>query len=173
MTTIRALVTTDDRSTFRSGDVELDRFFTSYAGQNQFKNHIGVSYVAIGAGTRIVGYATAAPATIEIDRLPAAARKRFPSYPLPVLRLARLAVDEAYQGQGIGSSLLKYVFTVASKMADDLGGAGVLVDAYEAKKDFYAQYGFFELEVLEGQTDARPAHVAMYLSLAAIKAATR
>ena len=40
---IRALRNTDDRTTFRSGDADLDRFLAKYAGQNQFRHHIGVT----------------------------------------------------------------------------------------------------------------------------------
>ena len=38
---------TDDRTRFRSGDADLDRFFQAYAGQNQFRHHIGTTYVAV------------------------------------------------------------------------------------------------------------------------------
>ena len=43
---IRALRPTDDRSSFQSGDEALDRFFHQYAGQNQFRHHLGITYVA-------------------------------------------------------------------------------------------------------------------------------
>ncbi len=38
---VRALARSDDRSGFACGDIELDRFFQRYAGQNQFRHHIG------------------------------------------------------------------------------------------------------------------------------------
>jgi hypothetical protein len=38
------------RTAFRSGDPDLDRFLVKYAGQNQFRHHIGTSYVAVEAG---------------------------------------------------------------------------------------------------------------------------
>ena len=47
---IRRLRAGDDRSRFRSGDPDLDRFFRSYAGQNQFRHHVGVTYVAAENG---------------------------------------------------------------------------------------------------------------------------
>jgi hypothetical protein len=53
---IRALRASDDRSQFRSGDEALDRFFHQYAGQNQFRHHLGVTYVAADSD-RIVGFA--------------------------------------------------------------------------------------------------------------------
>ena len=50
---IRPLQAADDRQVFRSGDPALDLYFHRYAGQNQFRHHIGVSYVAV-EGTRFV-----------------------------------------------------------------------------------------------------------------------
>jgi hypothetical protein len=43
---IRLLQRTDDRSKFTCGEPALDRFFQHYAGQNQFKLHLAVTYVA-------------------------------------------------------------------------------------------------------------------------------
>ena len=86
---IRALREADDRSAFRSGDPDLDRFLQKFAGQNQFKHHLGVTYVAIELG-KILGYATVSAGHLEIEDLPAPARKRLPRYPLPVLRRARM-----------------------------------------------------------------------------------
>src|ERR1700722_1890547 len=97
---IRALRESDDRASFRSGDPDLDRFLAKYAGQNQFRHHIGVTYVAVDKD-RIYGYATVAAGAIEIDPLPATKQKKLPQYPLPILRLGRLAVAESAQGQGV------------------------------------------------------------------------
>ncbi|MFZ5787056.1 MAG: GNAT family N-acetyltransferase, partial [Acidobacteriota bacterium] len=150
---IRALHEGDDRTQFRSGDADLDRFLHKFAGQNQFKHYIGVTYVAL-EGRSILGYATVAPGDIEIDSLPAAGRKRLPRYPLPVLRLARLAVDESVKGQGLGGELLRFVLQLAVRMAGDYGCVGVVVDAKPGAVDFYGRYGFIPVEALEGQSDA-------------------
>ena len=83
--TVRPLHPEDDRSNFRSGNVGLDRFFRRYAGQNQFKHHIGTTYVAVEDG-EIVGFATVVASQIEISHLPAERRTCLPRYPLPVLR---------------------------------------------------------------------------------------
>ena len=42
---VRRLEPRDDRTGFRSGNIDLDRFFQRYAGQNQFRHHIGTTYV--------------------------------------------------------------------------------------------------------------------------------
>lgn len=40
---VRLLGETDDRSSFQSGDEQLDLFFRRYAGQSQFRHHIGTT----------------------------------------------------------------------------------------------------------------------------------
>ena len=169
---IRALRQGDDRSGFRSGDADLDRFFVRFAGQDQFRHHVGVTHVAI-EDDRVFGYATVCPAHLEIDRLPAAARRRLPRYPVPVLRLARLAVDQSAQGAGVGSQLLLFVLRLSERMAEDFGCAGVVVDAKPQAIPFYARYGFIETEALEGQSEARPQPTPLFLAMRAIRSASR
>jgi GNAT superfamily N-acetyltransferase len=165
---IRALQEGDDRSQFQSGDPDLDRFFHKFAGQNQFRHHVGVTYVAV-ENRRVLGFATVAPGHIEIDALPALARRKLPRYPLPVLRLARLAVDESARGQGLGAQLLRFVLKLAVRMATDYGCFGVVVDAKTDAVEFYAKYGFIPVDVVEGQSDARPQPAPMFLAMRAIK----
>ena len=47
---VRLLDAADDRESFQSGDSARDLFFPRYAGQNQFRHHIGVTYVAVEEG---------------------------------------------------------------------------------------------------------------------------
>lgn len=169
---IRALRPTDDRARFRSGDADLDRFFQVYAGQNQFRHHIGTTYVAV-EGRDLCGYLTVAPGSIEIDDLPAAARRRLPSYPMPILRVARLAVDLAFQGSGVGRELLRFALELALRMRADYGCVGVVVDAKPAAVPFNRRFGFLPLEVTEGSSEARPAPVSMFLSAREIGLAER
>jgi predicted N-acetyltransferase YhbS len=164
---IRALREGEDRTSFRSGDVDLDRFFHQFAGQNQFRHHLGVTYVAV-QDRSVLGYATVAAAHVEIDDLPPAARRKLPRYPLPVLRLARLAVDQSTQGQGVGLQLLRFVLRLALQMADEYGCVGVVVDAKPDAEAFYAKYGFVAIEAVEGRSDARPAPTPMFLSIRAV-----
>jgi len=167
---IRALRAHDHRAPFRSGDADLDRFFQQFAGQNQFRHHLGVTYVAVD-DQKILGFATVAAAHVEIDELPAAARRRLPQYPLPVLRLPRLAVAQSAQGQGLGLQLLRFVLRLALQMADDYGCVGVVVDARPDAVAFYTKYGFLAIEPVEGGSDARPAPTPLFLSTRTIRAA--
>ena len=167
MIEIRILKPSDDRTRFRSGNPDLDRFFVRYAGQNQFRHHIGTTYVAI-EDDLIKGFVTVSASHIEIDQLPGSGKKRLPKYPLPILRLARLAVDESAHGCGIGSLLLRAVFNLACDMGKKVGCVGMVVDAKPHAISFYERYGFIRLESLEGILGDRPEPVPMFLSLGLI-----
>jgi GNAT superfamily N-acetyltransferase len=150
----------------------LDRFLHKYAGQNQFRHHIGATYVAVEAH-RIAGYVTVAPGLIEIEQLSSVVRKRLPRYPLPILRLARLAVDEVFLGRGLGRQLLRFVLDLAVRLAGDFGCLGVIVDAKPEAVSFCEQFGFMPLELIEGHSQARPPATAMFLPLSDIQAASK
>lgn len=164
---VRALAPGDDRSTLSSGDPDLDRFFARYAGQNQFRHHIGVTYIAVDDDA-ILGFVTVSGSHIETAKLSEAKRHRLPHYPLPVLRLARLAVDLRAQGRGVGDLLLRFVFELALAMAERIGCIGVVVDAKPDAIAFYEKYGFEEMEVVQGELGDRPQPRPMFLPLGAI-----
>ncbi len=166
---VRQLAPRDDRTGFRSGNIDLDRFFLRYAGQNQFRHHIGTTYVAVDeAGGQIKGFATVAASQLTVAALPQSRRRHLPAYALPVLRLARLAVDERYQGQGVAQALLRAVFELAWKMAADMGCLGVLVDAKPEAVGFYEKLGFIAVEAEAGQLGDRPEPLPMFLELGAV-----
>jgi GNAT superfamily N-acetyltransferase len=106
---------------------------------------------------------------VEIDRLPTPARKKLPHYPLPVPRLARLAVDSSARRRGLGRALLRFVLQLAIRMSNDYGCVGVVVDAKPGAVDFYAKYGFIPVDAIEGQSDARPQPTPTFLAMRAIK----
>ena len=163
---IRVLEPGDDRSRFSSGNPDLDRFFHRFAGQNQFRHHIGVTYVAMDGGD-ILGFLTVAASEIAIDALPEARRGRLPRYPLPVLRVARLAVSVSARGRGIGQALLRHALRLARRTAAEIGCVGVVVDAKPEALGFYLRYGFELLSVVEGALLDRPEPTLMFLPLSA------
>ncbi len=95
--------------------VDMQHYLDEETGD--IPEHLGVTYVAVEDRT-IFGFATVAAAHVEIDDPPAALRRTLPRYPLPVLRLARLAVDQSAQGQGLGLQRLRFVLRLALHMAD-------------------------------------------------------
>ena len=164
---IRPLQKSDNRKAFESGHADLDHFFKRYAGQNQFRHHVGVSYVATNDNT-IFGYLTVAMGNIEVDEFPE--KKSLPlNYPLPILRLGRLAVDNRYQGQGIGKQLLRYALMLAIQQKDTVGCVGIVVDAKPETIKYYTKYGFHRIEEpLEGQIKVNPPPKPMFLSIRSI-----
>lgn len=168
---IRPLRKADHRTDFRSGDPDLDVFFHRFAGQNQFRHHIGVTYVATDDQT-ILGYLTVASGSIEIDELSGAVRLP-PNYPLPILRVGRLAVDNRFQGRGIGKQRLRYAFLLALQQRELTGCVGIIVDAKHNAIPFYQRFGFQLLEgVIEGEGKGHPSPKPMFLAIDSVPAST-
>lgn len=76
---VRALDRGDKRENFRCADEALELFFHRYAGQNQFRHHIGVTYTAVERKT-IFGFVTVSAASLDAESLPSG--KKMPPYPL-------------------------------------------------------------------------------------------
>jgi GNAT superfamily N-acetyltransferase len=167
---IRRLLAGDDTSAFRCGDAEYDLFLQRYAGRNHDRLFVGTAYVALD-GPRVVGYVTVAVGQIDRDDVPDQVRAGLPRYPLPVLRLARLAVAETLQGRGLGRELAAFAFAVALQIRAAAGCVGVVVDAPPHRVGFYAGLGFARLDLVSGHSAIRPRPVAMFLPLAAVEAA--
>ena len=165
---VRQLRENDDRTKFRSGHDDLDRFFARYAGQNQFRLHIGTTYIAVDERGVIAGFMTVASCSIEVADVSKKLAKRFPAYPIPALRLARMAVAEGMQRSGVGALLMKAVFVIARHQAYESGCAFVVVDAKPGAESYYERWGFELVPVESGEVDARPAPKPMFLELGAI-----
>lgn len=169
---VRRLEPADDRTGFRSGNIDLDRFFQRYAGQNQFRHHVGTTYVAV-QGDRLTGFVAVSSGEIIAEKLTKNLRRRLPGYPLPILRLARLAVDERFQGHGIGELLLRAMLELALEMRDRVGCVGVVVDAKSDAVGFYSTLGFKPIDLVRGALGDRPEPVAMFLPIAQVAAAVK
>lgn len=119
---------------------------------------------------RVVGYATVAPGAVDADELSEEERRRLPRHPIPVLRLARLAVDLRYQGRGLGRRLIREVFQVALRTRDDLGCAAVIVDALESRVPFHERLGFEPMVPLRGRPRVAGT-TAMFIPMRRVEAA--
>lgn len=169
---IRLLNKNDDRSNFNSGNIELDRFFQRYAGQNQFRHYVGSTYIALSDNT-IVGYITVSPNEITAENIPTHLKKKLPEYPLPILRIARLAVNKNFQGYGIGKQLLKAMLEIAINLRQTVGCIGVVVDAKPEAIIFYEKLGFIFLATIKGNLDNRPIPTPMFLPMQTIMKAAQ
>ena len=91
---------------------------------------------------QVVGYYSLAPGSISRKDAIVRAAKTAPD-PIPVVLIARLAVDKSEQGRGLGKALLKDALKRAYAGAEIIGGRAILVHAIDQEAaDFYARFGF-------------------------------
>lgn len=145
---IRPLDETDEVESFDCGDEPLNNYLKRHAWTNQRKISIGVTYVAIdeSAPRAVLGYYTLATSSIPRDRLPAKYTRGLPAYDLPLILLARLAVDRRFTGKGLGHALLTEALRITLHVSSEVGCRCIVTDAYPDKVEWYARYGFIRLE---------------------------
>ena len=139
-----------NRKNFDCGVNSLNEYLKKYAWQN-FKKNVGVTILAFEEGSRdkILGYYTVSMAQIDFEHLPLELSKGLPRYPVPAMRIGRIAVDRSAQAKGVGSALLKDALRRAVALSTEVGTSAVLVDAInEQAKGFYEHYGFVALNDL-------------------------
>lgn len=89
------------------------------------------------------GYYSLAASSITHDEATERVKKGLARHPIPVILLARLAVDVSWQGKGIGPALLKDALCRAASAADTIGARALLVHAQdESAKGFYEHFTF-------------------------------
>ncbi|WP_165227820.1 GNAT family N-acetyltransferase [Aquisphaera insulae] len=143
---VEPLAGVHDRSGFSCGRPVLDDFLRLRAGQYESRK-LGKTFVAMAPGeTRVIGYYTLAAGSIDYANLPPKASRKLPSHPVPVVLLARLAVDQSAQGKGLGQGLLFDALQRSLNLSANLGVHAIVVDALDdAAIHFYAHHEFTPL----------------------------
>lgn len=139
---IELLAPSHNRRGFACGDNALDDYLRRFARQHA-EAKISRTYVAC-KGENILGYYSLAMSAIRKDQLPQQYQARFPNFPLPVARLARLAVDSRHQRQGLGELLLADALCRSYRLSEEIGMIGVVVDAKHEKAMAYCRRFEFE-----------------------------
>lgn len=152
------------RSGFDCGEPALDDFLRHQAGQLQ-RRGFGKTYVALGSmsdeGDAVLGFITVSVGQVAAVSMPPTLK--LPRYPVPILRIGRLAVDRRAQGQGLGQDLLAFALHLALDFADRVGLWAVVVDAkHEMAAAWYQRLGF-----VATQDDA----LCLFLPVATLRAA--
>jgi GNAT superfamily N-acetyltransferase len=134
------LATEHDLSAFSSGEPALDDWLRRRALPNEVSG-ASRTYV-VCAGTKVVGYYSLAAGAVAHVQAPGRVRRNMPD-PVPVMVLGRLAVDQAFQGRGIGAGLLRDGVLRTVQAAEIVGVRAILVHSKtEAAKRFYEGFGF-------------------------------
>lgn len=131
-----------DLSAFACGEPTLDDWLRRRARANQLSG-ASRTYVCAHAD-RVVGYYSLAAGAIAMVEAPSRVRRNMPD-PIPMAVLGRLAIDQAWQGEGLGRLLLRDAVLRTCQAAEIVGVRGLLVHAISpAAKRFYEGYGLRE-----------------------------
>lgn len=141
----RKLTHEDDIGGFDSGEPALDDWLKKRSVQNELS---GASRTwVVCAGRKVVGYYTLSAGAIAHAGAPGRIKRNMPD-PIPAMILGRLAVDREFQGQGLGTALLRDAVLRVQAAAEIVGIRAILVHAVsESAKRFYEKYGFVESPV--------------------------
>lgn len=133
-----------DRTAFCSDSGPLDRYLREQVTQD-IRRRVAACFVALADGHRIAGYYTLASASLLLTDLPASTGKKLPRYPtVPAVRMGRLAVDQAFKGQGLGGALLADALARAAR--SEIAAFALMVEAKDqAAAAFYRHHGFIAL----------------------------
>jgi GNAT superfamily N-acetyltransferase len=126
---------------FDCGREELNRYLLRYAWQNQ-QAGAAQTYVGLG-GDAVIGYYTLAVGHVMREEAPERLIKGLAHHPVPIMLLARLAVDHRWQDQGVGKALLKDSMLRTLQAADIAGIRAFAVHAKnEEARRFYLKFDF-------------------------------
>lgn len=131
-----------DVSRFDCGGHEsLNEWLKRFALTNE-RNESARTYVVHRNGL-VVGYYSISAGSVSVEETPARISKRLARHPIPVILLARLAVDKDEKGTGLGKALLKDALGRIAQAADIVGARAVLVHAIdEQARKFYEHFDF-------------------------------
>lgn len=130
------------RDGFSCGVTVLDGYLARQATQD-IRRRVSACYVVVEVGSgKIAGYYTLAAGGVPLTELPETLSKKMPRYPsVPVARIGRLAVDQAFHGRKLGGALLADAAVRASR--SEVAVFAMVVDAKdETAEAFYRHHGF-------------------------------
>ena len=132
------------KKAFNSDSEQLNRYLREQV-THDVRRCVAACFVALADGPRIAGYYTLASASLLLADLAASTCKKLPRYPtVPAIRMGRLAVDQAFKGQGLGGALLADALDRAARSG--IAACALMVDAKnEAAAAFYRHHGFIAL----------------------------
>jgi GNAT superfamily N-acetyltransferase len=135
---------------FDCGRSALNDWLLRYARQAQGSGSARTFVVC--NGNRVAGYFSLTVGQIDTLDAPERVRRGMGQYPIPAVILARLAVDTAHQGRGLGAGLLQNAIRRTITIAEQAGIRALLTHPIDAKAEaFYRRFGFEPTPVRERQ----------------------
>jgi GNAT superfamily N-acetyltransferase len=138
----RPLLPTDDVSSFDCGDASLNDWLRTRAPKNEATG-ASRTFVSIDSATdAVAGYYCLSASSLLLDGAPGGLRGNMPD-PIPVILIGRLAVEQAFRGQGLGASLLQHALVKGLEASRIIGARAFIVDALNDDAErFYSKFGF-------------------------------
>ncbi len=131
-----------DQESFDCGDGALNEFLRRYARKSHERGGAKTFLAIDDADKIILGFYSLSPASVDYARTPEIVRRGLARHDVPGFRLARLAVDSRFQGQGMGGQLLLAAGRRCLLAAAEVGGVVLVIDAKnERVAGWYARYG--------------------------------
>lgn len=127
---------------FDCGRASLNVWLMKYARQADAAGSAR-TYVVVDSGhEHVVGYHAVAAAGVEREAATARVIRGMPRYPIPVVLLARLAVDTSVAGKGVGAWLLRDAMMRTLAASETIGVRAMLVHAIDDDaRGFYLRHG--------------------------------
>lgn len=131
-----------DREAFDCGEEALNEFLCRYARKSHERGGAKTFLAISDTDKTVLGFYSLSPASVEYSRTPEIVRRGLSRHDVPGFRLARLAVDRRFQGQGLGGQLLLAAGRRCLLAAAEVGGVALVIDAKnERVAGWYASYG--------------------------------
>jgi GNAT superfamily N-acetyltransferase len=128
---------------FDCGEADLD-FWLKRRTMSNPSSAASRSFVVADQDRRVYGYYALAAGAVSHQMASSGVKRNMPD-PVPVMVLARLAVDRRTQGRKLGAALLQDAVNRAVAVANNAGVTALLVHAlHDRAKQFYLHYGFQE-----------------------------
>ena len=138
---VRKLTAIDDLDGFDCGQPALNQFLQRFALGSQRANS-AQTYVS-GLADNVVAFYSLAVGSVEPGSPPTRIMSALARHPVPVMLLARLAVDKNHQCKGLGKALLKDALRRTAQAADIAGIRCLLVHAKDdTARQWYAAWEF-------------------------------
>ncbi len=119
-----------NRAGFDCGEPDLNDFVRRHARQTHARGGAKTFVAApLADPSRVLGFYSLSPGSLAFKRAPSAVSRGLARHDLPIFRLARLAVSVSVQGQGLGGQLLLAAGRRCLRVASEVGGVAVLIDA--------------------------------------------
>lgn len=137
---------------FDCGEDSLNVWLVNHARQADSSGSARTFVILDSDTNSVAGYFSLTVGQIDVVDAPERVARGMGRFPIPVVLLARLAVDTKWQSKGLGSAMLREAVLKTLALSENVGVRAMLVHPLDEKAEsFYMKYGFIKSPVREKQ----------------------